>query len=364
MSTTSDFRNMYTSAYSRKSPARDTLEKRYMDVISRINSAYRAAEADIEREYNNYFNAASAQNSIAKKNTAEMMAQKGLSRSGESVQNAILHDMSLANTMTQLSEQKAEKIAQNNKKRMLETAAVEKELIEAQNEADYRDREFEYQKERDEIKDRQWKEEFDYNSSRASISDYKWEKEQERQKARDAESDRQWNVSHAYKREQDAIANDRKERELAREIYENDRDYQLSRDKFEAQNLLDREELELKKTTAANENYIKSQYLAMEKQEKAAKAAKEAEKEETTDKNGITYTSDGDGNYTPKMSANELINLIERKSQYGIWDEEKGYISPRTLLKNRFMEVIGNPNLNEKYREDLIFLGTARGILE
>lgn len=357
------FRDMYTSAYSRKNSSRDILSKRYMDVISQINKAYSAADAEIDREYKAYANAASAQSAIAKKNTEDALVQKGLSRSGESVQSGILHDMALANTMTRLEEQKTNKIAQSNKNRMLEIASVQKQLADAEMKADSEERELEYRRERDKVSDEKWREEMDYNASRANVSDYKWEKEQEREKQRDAESDRRWNVSHAYQREQDALENDRKEREAARKNYENDRDYQLARDKYESERLLDLEELEMKKTAAANDNYIKNQYLALEKQALEKEKA-HGDKSETTDENGITYTADGDGYYTPKMSANELLNLIERKSQYGLWSETEGYIGPRKLLKKRFLEILENPNLNQKYREDLLFLATARGIME
>ena len=201
MEQTLNFRDVYTAAYNSKNPSRDMLTKRYLDVINRTDRIYDSIQKDIDREYNGYFNAASAQNAIAKSNTAEDLAQKGLSKSGQSVQSSILHDMSLANTMAQLENQKAEKSAQNNQNRVNHLSSLEKELIDAQAQYDSEERKLEYQKERDEVKDKQWKDEFDYNASRANVSDYKWEKEQERQEKRDAESDRQWNVSHAYERD-------------------------------------------------------------------------------------------------------------------------------------------------------------------
>ena len=45
------FRDMYTSAYSRKNSSRDILSKRYMDVISQINKAYSAADAETSSPY-------------------------------------------------------------------------------------------------------------------------------------------------------------------------------------------------------------------------------------------------------------------------------------------------------------------------
>ena len=177
MAINSGFRDMYTSAYSKKNSSRDILSKRYMDVISQINKAYRSVETEIDREYKTYADNVAAQNAIARKNTQNALVQKGLSRSGESVQSDILHDMALASTMTQLAGQKADKLAQSNKNRMLEISSVQKQLADAQMKADSEERELEYRKERDKVSDDKWREEMDYNASRASVSDYKWEKE-------------------------------------------------------------------------------------------------------------------------------------------------------------------------------------------
>ena len=349
-----NFRDMYTSAYNRKDSSRDLLSKRYLDVIHRVNRAYDAAEKDIEKEYNSYRNSASAQSAISKANTAAAQAQKGLSKSGESIQSSILSDMALANTMVSLDNQEAQKKSQNYQNRMAEVSALEKDLIDAQSEADRADRELEYQKSRDAVKDEQWQKEFDYNASRANVSDYRWEKEREYQTARDAESDRQWNVAHAYQRSRDAAENDLKKQELARRIYENDRDYQFSRDKFEAENSLANAELELEKSIAANNNYLKSQYLEIEK--------KNTEKTSTSKK--VTYSLNEDGYYAPNMTPNSLLNVMQSNCTYGAWIEGKGFITPKKLFKQRMIEVLANKDLDPGYREELLFLATARGVLE
>ena len=343
-----NLKDMYTSAYLNKNSARNLLTQQYMSVMDKINSAYDLLEKNIHSEYDGYKNSAAAQNKITKNNISDQLLQKGLSKSGESVQASLMADMSLANTLTELDKSRSDKISSNNSARMKDISSLQKEYISQQNMLDSELRDLEYQRERDTAEDSRWEKEFEYK------------------KSRDAESDRQWNATQSYKKSQDAVENDLKKQQLARDIYENDRDYKLEKSKAEAQQEndkqkynLEKEKLEQEKINKANENYIKNQYLALEKE--ARNSSSEKDSREQSGK--ITYNINEDGYFEPNMSANYLIELIQRESSFGCWSNST-YVTPKKLAQKRILDVLSDKDLDPEYARELEFYAKVRGILD
>lgn len=79
----------------------------------------------------------------------------------------------------------------------------------------FNDRNFEYQKERDAISDRQWQQTFDYNVNRDKISDKQWQQNFDYNVSRDNVADSQWQKQFDYQAAQDALTQSNWERQFA-----------------------------------------------------------------------------------------------------------------------------------------------------
>lgn len=370
-------RDLYLYSSQNKTPVRDKIGNRYLEIIKKLNNAYDGIAAQIKDQYRSYRDTAGAQAAITQQNTASALAQKGLSKSGESIQSALLNDMSYMGTLSDLAQNENRDLSELNAQRISAIAGVQNDMLNAQNEADRQETELEYQKERDAKADEKWEKEFNYNASRDSVSDYKWNSELERQKSRDAESDRKWNVEQSYKIERDNKSDDKWQREQNRKEYESDRNYDLERDKFEAdkaqkaeQNRISNRELDIREKNNNSESYlqsrqldIKQQYLDLEKEKQAeAQAEKEAEKAaKNTVKDELPYTINDDGYIVPEVAPSEFMEFIIQGNGLGTWANSE-FIRPATL-KERTEAVINNIAIDPDYRRVLEMYARARGII-
>lgn len=370
-------RDLYLYSSQNKTPVRDKIGNRYLEIIKKLNNAYDGSAAQIKDQYRSYRDTAGAQAAITQQNTASALAQKGLSKSGESIQSALLNDMAYMGTLSDLAQNENRDLSELNAQRISAIAGVQNDMLNAQNEADRQETELEYQKERDAKADEKWEKEFNYNASRDSVSDYKWNSELERQKSRDAESDRKWNVEQSYKIERDNKSDDKWQREQNRKEYESDRNYDLERDKFEAdkaqkaeQNRISNRELDIREKNNNSESYlqsrqldIKQQYLDLEKEKQAeAQAEKEAEKAaKNTVKDELPYTINDDGYIVPEVAPSEFMEFIIQGNGLGTWANSE-FIRPATL-KERTEAVINNIAIDPDYRRVLEMYARARGII-
>lgn len=371
-------RDLYLYSSQNKTPVRDKIGNRYLEIIKKLNNAYDGNAAQIKNQYRSYRDTAGAQAAITQQNTASALAQKGLSKSGESIQSALLNNMAYMGTLSDLAKSENRELSELNAQRMSAIAGVQNDMLNAQNEADRQETELEYQKERDAKSDEKWEKEFNYNASRDSVADYKWNSELERQKNRDAESDRKWNVEQSYKIERDNKSDDKWQREQNRKEYESDRNYDFERDKFEAdkaqkaqQNKISNRELDIREKNNNSENYlqsrqldIKQQYLDLEKEKQAeAQAEKEAEKAaKNTVKDELPYTINDEGYIVPEVAPSEFIEFIIQGNGLGTWANGE-FIRPATL-KERTEAVINNVTIDPNYRRVLEMYARARGIIQ
>lgn len=372
-------RSVYLWSSQNKIPLRNKIESRYIDAVNKINRSYDSSAAQVKKRYDSYRNQAGAQAAIVQSNTASTLAQKGLSKSGESIQSSLLNDMSYMNALSNLGKQESNELSDLNAKRMSAISGIQNDMLNAQNEADLHESELEYKKARDAKADEQWEKNFNYNASRDSVSDYKWEKELERQKSRDAESDRKWNVEQGYKIERDNKADEQWLQEQNRKSYESARSYGLEREKLEndkaqqaERNKISQRELDIRENNYNNENNLKSrelniknQYLELEKQKQSEKqtekqASTTSPQKKVSDK--IGYVINDEGYIVPEISPSEFMEIIIEGGGLGSWTTGE-FIKPGTL-KQRTEDMINNPDIDPDYRRVLRIYARARGIIK
>lgn len=313
-----------------------------MDVINKIGVMFDVAQQNLESQYYNDRKSLSAQSAISKNNTASALMQKGLSKSGESVQSSILGDMSYMNALSKLASDNTQKMNELTAQRFSAIAGVRNDMLNAQNEADRLD----YQRERDKALDERWEKEFNYNASRDSAEDYKWNKQME------------------YQKQRDFIEDDRTEREIARDIYEDDRDYKFGLEQYEdekaqtaVKNALAQTELDIKKTQNDRENYLKNQYLLLEKEK--------LQKEDSSSKAGedydFGYSVNSKGYIVPDVPPDEFLDIMLKGS--GTWGfGGLKFVSPDEF-ELRVREMLKEERLDPDYLNLMEIYARGRGII-
>lgn len=121
-----DYKSYYEEARKKLESQNSISEfrKYYENATKRINSSYDSSMDEISEKYRSDVNEAEAKSMIDKKNTAQFMASRGLSRSGEAEQEEINSNLSLNNTMSSLAKDKshAEKELAKQKNELLSNA--------------------------------------------------------------------------------------------------------------------------------------------------------------------------------------------------------------------------------------------------
>ncbi|MBE6689591.1 MAG: hypothetical protein E7588_10035 [Ruminococcaceae bacterium] len=374
-------KDIYLNSVGGKTSQRDKIGKKYLQVISQIGEMYDSAAKELQSRYQLQRSQLSAQSKISQANTSAQLAQKGLSKSGESIQSSILSDMAYMGALTSLGNDEASKLNELNAQRYAAMSAVQKDMLNAQNEADRLEAQMEYQKSRDDISDSRWEKEFNYNASRDSVNDYhknrqfesdnaKWQAEQEYKKERDAESDRRWNTQYLYDVNRDAIEDDRAERAIARDIYENDRDYNFDMQKYQDsknqqsfENNLSQREADLKKSQIQNENYIKAQYLELEreKQEYDMKYTKSGSHADDI-KYDFGYAVNAQGFIVPDVTPDKFLDNMIKGNGMNKQDGEV-FIIPADFEK-RVNALLEDERIDKGYRQLLEICARSRGIIK
>ena len=301
-----------------------------MQVIKKINLMYDKAESNLKKQYQLDRSNLSAQSAISKSNTATALMQKGLSKSGESVQSSIMSDMAYMGALTQLANNNAQKINELNVARQSAIADVQNDMLNAQNEADRQDAQFEYQKERD------------------KVSDDKWQSQQEYQAQKDQRD-------FEYTRERDSIKDERTERELAREIYESDRDYQFDVKKHEDEKAQTSIENAMENTKIYHENYIKSQYLELEKEKNSQKT------DSQSGDLGFGYSVNSKGYIVPDVSPDKFLDIMLKGNGVGAFRGVQ-FVSPNEFEK-RVRAMLKENRLDPDYLNLMEIYARGRGII-
>ncbi|MBQ9921537.1 MAG: hypothetical protein IJO52_05080, partial [Clostridia bacterium] len=376
----------YMDAVSGNAPLRDKISKRYLDAVRKTAILYDTAQKDIRDSYKQKRNALGAQAALARSNNALDLSQKGLSKSGESVQSAVLGDMALMSGLTQLNSDESHALNELSKQRQQAMSGMYDSMAKELIEADEKQQEQDYKKQRDAIEDERWDTEFKYKASQDSVKSHQWEREfeygkqqdlldREHAEKRDEEDDRRWNAEHTHEKERDAIENERWEREFARSNYENDRDYKFEVKKQEdknsqldTENELARDKFEQQKKKENSELGIKGAYLAMEREYKEREMKLDEEKADLSHDRimaeiGVPYRITEDGYIDPVHTPDEFIDIMLK----GIGDgtlHRSEYVT-RAELKERLEEtILNNPRLSPDFRESLRIYAKARGLLD
>ncbi len=317
------------------SSSRAKLENRYLEAIKRISSAYNSAKSDINKEFQGYRNALNAQSAISKSNTAQALMQKGLSKSGESIQSSILGDMAHMNALASLSDKEAQKLNELNLSRQNALEGVYGDMLSAQNEQEKAQKEMEYQRERDKA------------------------------------SDDKWYLEYQYRKSRDAIEDERLKRADERDIYESDREYNFNREKYS--NQLEQQKLEnelsekrylLDKNKNEQDSYIKNQYLELEKSAQEAKAQAEQEESTSSDKKSgsdVGYSLNEKGYIVPDLAPDELIDAMIKGNGNGSWRANE-FVVP-SELEERVNSVLNDQRIDPDYLNLLAIYARARGII-
>lgn len=77
------------------------------------------------------------------------------------------------------------------------------------------EKEFDYQKYRDQISDSQWEKQFAYQQNRDAVSDSQWQQQYDYNAGRDQVSDSQWEKEFAYQQNRDAVSDSQWEKQFA-----------------------------------------------------------------------------------------------------------------------------------------------------
>lgn len=309
------------------SSSRAKLENRYLEAIKRISTAYNSAKSDINKEFQGYRNALNAQSAISKSNTAQALMQKGLSKSGESIQSSILGDMAHMNALASLSDKQAQKLNELNLSRQNALEGVYGDMLSAQNEAEKQQKELEYQRERDKA------------------------------------SDDKWYLEYQYRKSRDAIEDERLKRADERDIYESDREYNFNREKYSNQlkqqnleNELNEKKYQLDKTKNEQDSYIKNQYLELEKI-----AADKGSSSKSDSVEDYGYSVNEKGYIVPDLAPDELIDAMIKGNGNGSWRANE-FVVP-SELEERVNSVLNDQRIDPDYLNLLAIYARARGII-
>lgn len=370
----STYKQTYLQYSQNNTPLRDKISNRYLDVIRRTHLMYDTIASDVKKQFRAERNNIAAQAAISKRNTESALNQKGISKSGESVQSSIMGDMVYMGALTDLAQKEASKLSEVSAARQAAVSSIHNDMINAQNEAERQQEEMEYKKERDAVTDEKWEKQFNYNASRDTTADQKWQVEQERQEKRDREDDRRWNTQYVYNAQRDLVQDAQKQREFDREIYESDRDYAFEREKFESdaaqiqiENDLARQQLLQNANKNNSDTYIKNQYLELEKEKQKYDMTNNSQKttfsqtKSEMERMGLFYTVDEEGFIVPNQSPDEFIDIMIKGTGNGTYNNME-FISPQTL-ETRMRRTLDNQNINPDYRNALAIYARARGII-
>lgn len=301
-------KDAFLSSSKNKSPQREKITDKYLSLILSLNSVFSNENKQIQNKYDEYEKQLGVQSAISKKNTQSALLQKGLSKSGESVQSSILGDMAYMGNLATLMKNEGAELSKLNAQKQSAISNVYSDMIAEQIEADR-------QKEHDESEYNKWLKEFEHQAEREKILDQ------------------------------------RDQRDYERKVYESDRDYNLNLQKFNHEAEIDKTSQDISK----NELYIKNQYLNLEKEKSSSSQSK-------NDSENLGYIITEAGYYLPTMTPDEFIDSMTKGSGDG-----KGtsfdFITPKTL-GSRLKKIMEDESIDPQYRQILEVHARARGLLD
>lgn len=337
----------------------------YEDTINRISDKYKALGNNIHAQYDSDANRIKSEYDQNKKNASvsaaltdanfkNSMVNKGLSRSGESLQGELMNNLSRNSAYALLDSQRADALAENQRSRAAAQNALYSDYLDeyAQWEDRLRktyieqlnlDREYDYGAERDKVRDGQWQSEFDAGREDEAFG--------QSIQSLYYDLDRQKYASDKAQKEFENSLNTQKFEQVKRQdAFQNDlsaKQYDLSTKQYDRQARQDREASQL----SARKLALEQDKFDYEKEQKEAeKAAAKITGELFSEENGTVV---------PKYPPVSLVDKI-----YAFYDEYHYYDRDETTesVKKAIRAILEDERLDTDYRYELSVYAGAIGL--